>query len=149
MSHNATVLMGFLVEGSETKVLDKLKTVTFDANNGAIGVMSVFAHYAECVAGFIEKQTADFPGVFEYEVVPALGIWAAEQQLPGIVEFRSELARRFTEWIVDGNGYYDQARAAATEGQIDVWFVKQGKREWVASCKNKETADILVTALSA
>lgn len=146
------MFMGFLVEGSETKVLDKIKIATLEANNGAMGVMSIFAHYAECIAEFVERQTVDFPGVFEYEVVPALGVWAAEQQLPGIDMFRHELVRRFADWIEDAKVTYDTV--AVTCGTQPAWDVyelrKRGaQRTWVASCKDEGTATLLVRALSA
>lgn len=98
MSHKATVLMGFLTEGDVIKGLD-VRTV--ERSEGQIGVMSIFAHYAECIAEFVEKQDVDFPGVFEYEVVPGLGVWAVGNSLPGVDKFRDELQKRFTDWIGD------------------------------------------------
>lgn len=67
--------------------------------NGEIGAAEWVASFASIVDEYVENDPRDYPGVFHYEVAPALGNWLVDHPEATAEEFRAELDRATNHWI--------------------------------------------------
>lgn len=115
----------YLLRGYEANMRYPDKMPALQEQVGHIGVADRIASLAAVTVDYMQGEGAalvdskyqgmDFPGVFEYEVMEALGSWLADESTCTDAEYRAGLARQFTIFM-DGCPT-PGASPSTTEGQ--------------------------------
>ena len=71
-----------------------------DAGGGHLECMNRLVELARLQEQWLlDEEKTEFPGVFSYEFTEPLGAWLYANGDPSDEEFKTELARRWAEWV--------------------------------------------------